>query len=357
MAPDSSHERRLDGTPWAAGLAGAAPGAPEPGTPPRLLIIHNVRAAAPRHARFRAVLDRLEAAGCPMVVRETRAAGDAGRFAAAADRSAFDLVVVAGGDGTVNDAINGFTPETPALGLIPLGTANVLAHELDLGTEPASIARCLTAGRSIPIHPGVVNGRRFMMMAGAGFDAHVVSGVRRPLKRRLGKLVYALEAFRQLALYPCPPLDVRIDGRPVTAATLVAQRGRHYGGRFVLAPDADLHAPGLQAVLFPRSGRLAMACYSAALPLGLLTRLGLIEHLSARRIEIAGRPGDPVQGDGDVIAHLPAVVTLDRHPIHIAVPPPDDGPPVSGGEEWQGGFLPGEGAAESLLQRNRRLPP
>jgi YegS/Rv2252/BmrU family lipid kinase len=259
-----------------------------------------------------------------MVIRQTQTAGDAGRFAGAADRATFDLVVVAGGDGTINDTINGFTPNSPALGLIPLGTANVLAHELGLGKAPDAIVHGLLTERRIMVYPGVVNGRRFMMMAGVGFDAHVVNGVGRPMKRRLGKLAYALEALRQLILYPCPPLDARIDGRPVTAATLVAQRGRLYGGRFVLAPEANLTSPLFQATLFPRAGRLAMAGYTTALPLGLLTRLGLVKHLEARCIEIAGRPGDPVQADGDVIAHLPARVTLDDHPIHIAVPSTED---------------------------------
>ncbi|WP_413206165.1 diacylglycerol/lipid kinase family protein [Rhodospirillum sp. A1_3_36] len=289
-----------------------------------MLIIHNQRAAVRREARFRAVLDSLKAAGCPMVVQQTQAAGDAGRFAAAASRRTFDLVVVAGGDGTINDTINGFTPDSPALGLIPLGTANVLAHELGQGMKPDAIVRSLIAGQRIAVYPGVVNGRRFMMMAGVGFDAHVVNGVKRPMKLRLGKLAYALEALRQLVLHPCPPLDAQIDGRPVVAATLVAQRGRLYGGRFTLAPDANLKIPLFQATLFPRAGRLAMAGYSAALPLGLLTRLGLVEHVEARCIEVAGHPGDPVQADGDVIAHLPAKLTLDDHPIHITVPPTGD---------------------------------
>lgn len=325
----SSLERRTDETLRLDHPKALSPNAPQsdapqsgtPAAPPRLLIIHNQRAAARREARFRDVLDGLEAAGCPLVVRQTQAAGDAGRIAGAADRARFDLVVVAGGDGTINDTINGFTPDSPALGLIPLGTANVLAHELGLGLDPDAIVRDLTCGRRVTVYPGVVNDRRFMMMAGAGFDAHVVQGVRRPVKRRLGKLAYALEAVRQLALYPCPPLEARVDGRTVVAATLVIQRGRRYGGRFILAPEADLLVPRFQVTLFPRAGRLAMAGYTAALPLGLLTRLRLVQHMEAQRVEIAGRPGDPVQGDGDVIAHLPATVTLDDYPIHIAVPP------------------------------------
>jgi YegS/Rv2252/BmrU family lipid kinase len=287
---------------------------------PRLLVIHNHAAAAKRRERFEAVVAGLAAAGCAVTVRRTEDAGDAARFAAEAHPEDVDIIAVAGGDGTINDALNGFGPDSPPLGLIPLGTANVLAHEIGLSLEPERIVACLLGGATRSVVPGVVNGRRFMMMASIGFDAHVVGGVRKAVKRRIGKLAYALEALRQLVRYPCPPLEVRVDGQPVKAATLVAQRGRLYGGRFVLAPEADLGQALFQATLFPRAGRLAMAGYSLALPLGLLTRLGLVRHVAARTIEVTSRPGDPVQGDGDVVARLPATLSLADHPVRLVVP-------------------------------------
>ncbi len=295
--------------------------------PPRILIIHNVAASRPRSGRFRDVLARLDAAPCTVTIREMTGAGDALRLARAATPADFDLIAVAGGDGTLNDAINGVGPESPPLGVIPLGTANVLAHETGLGVDPPRIVSGLLSGHRQPVVPGVVNGRRFMMMAGVGFDAHVVGGVRRPVKRKLGKAAYMLEAARQLAINPCPHLDARIDGQPVAAATLVASRGRLYGGRFLLAPNADLRAPQLSVTLFPRRGRLAMAGYSAALPLGLLNRMNLVRNVTARRIEVTGPVGDPVQGDGDVIARLPATIGLAEHPVVLAVPPRASQPP------------------------------
>ena len=300
--------------------------------PPRLLIIFNYRASQKRIARFHAVLRLLEKAGCSYVVKEMQAAGDAARFAAAADAAEVDIVVVAGGDGTVNDAINGFHPGTPPLGLIPLGTANVLAHEIGLEVEPAAIAAALTGGGRLSVLPGQVNGRRFMMMASAGFDAHVVSGVNRTVKRRIGKIVYALSALRQLLRYSCPRLDVLVDGKPVAAATIVVSRGRLYGGRFVMAPEASLMGAELQVSLFRRAGRLAMVGYSLALPLGLLNRWKLIDHVAARRVEIRNRPGDPVQADGDVTTTLPGSIGLADHPITLVVPttPPNPGAAMPG---------------------------
>ncbi|MFC3230934.1 diacylglycerol/lipid kinase family protein [Marinibaculum pumilum] len=162
---------------------------PVPPGPDRLciLVIHNHAASWRRFERFSSVLGALATAGCEIVVRRTEGAGDPMRLARAADRQAFDLIAVAGGDGTINDAVNGLHAGSPPLGLIPLGTANVLAHEIGLGTGPDQIVSCLLAPRRLAVRPGVVNGRRFMMMAGIGFDAHAVRAIPKPVKRRLGK--------------------------------------------------------------------------------------------------------------------------------------------------------------------------
>lgn len=292
-----------------------------PASPPRLLIILNRRAARKRFRRFREVLALLEDAGCAYNILEINGDGDAGRHVATVAPESIDVIAIAGGDGTINDAINGVRPETPPLGLIPLGTANVLAHEIGLGTDPRRVAEVLLAGGRMAVVPGQVNGRRFMMMASAGFDAHVVQGVSGGLKRRIGKIVYAFSALCQLARYSCPHLEVRVDGVPVMAATVVVSRGRLYGGRFVMAPDAALGAAELHVSLFRRRGRLAMAGYSAALPLGLLNRWNLIGHVTAQCVEVSLRQGDPVQVDGDVMAALPARFDLAEVPIQLVVPP------------------------------------
>lgn len=296
---------------------------PDPATlvrPSRLLVILNHSLGQRRERRIRHVLAGLRHAGCRVDVQTTFAPGEASRIVRAADKSAFDVIAVAGGDGTMNDAVNGVTPTSPALGLIPIGTANVLARELGLGTGPEAIVDCLTRGRFLAVRPGVANGRRFLMMASAGFDAQVVDGLNQDLKRCIGKAAYMVEATRRIVRYACPPLALRIDGRPVTAATIVACRGRHYGGGFVLAPGADLSTPRFQVALFRRPGRLATVGYSLALPLGLLTRLNLIDHVAADRIDIAGPSGDPVQGDGDVIARLPVTLTIANDPVFLIAP-------------------------------------
>ena len=89
----------------------------------------------------------------------------------------YDVLVVAGGDGTINEAVNGLRDARLPLAIVPLGTANVLAAEIGMATDPRTVARTIALGRPRPISVGVANGRRFLLMAGTGFDAHVVQHV------------------------------------------------------------------------------------------------------------------------------------------------------------------------------------
>ena len=292
----------------------------------RLLIILNPAAGWRRRQRLVPVLTRLREYGCAVDLRETQASGDAERFAAEADPTAFDVVVAAGGDGTVNETINGLARSGLPLGLIPLGTANVLATEIGLRTDPASLARCVALGRPRPVTLGVANGRRFILMAGAGFDAHVVAGVSVPMKRRLGKGAYVLSTLRQLLVFTFPSYEVLIDNTAQHAASVIVANGRYYGGRFVCAPDASLESATLRVCLFERSGRRAAIGYALAMFTGRLPKLSSFRVIEARRIEIRGRPGEPLQGDGDIIGELDVAIEVLPNALDLIYPAlPDSG--------------------------------
>jgi diacylglycerol kinase (ATP) len=286
----------------------------------RLMIIFNPMSGWRRRRRFDAVLDRLRARGCQLSVYATRAPGDAERLAAAADPGRYDLLVVAGGDGTVNEAINGLGDRRLPLALLPLGTANVLAAELGLGTDPEAVARSIADGVARPVALGVANGRRFILMAGAGFDAQVVASVDLRLKRWLGKAAYALAILRQLLTYGFPTYRVSLDGAAHAAASVLVANAHFYGGRLVAAPAADLRSPTFEVGLFERSGRAAAIGYTLALLLGFLPRLKSYRLLAARRIEIEGPPGEPVQADGDVIGRLPVRIEVLPAALELVFP-------------------------------------
>jgi len=287
----------------------------------RLLIVFNPAAGLRRRQRLEAVLRRLRGHGCQAEVLETRGPGDAERFAAGADPVRYDLLVVAGGDGTVNEAINGLGDKPLPLAILPLGTANVLAAEIGLATDPDSVAAAIALGVPRPVALGAANGRRFILMAGAGFDAHVVASVTVPVKRWLGKGAYVLAILRQLLAYDFPSYQVMIDGAPRRAGSVLIANTRFYGGRFVAAPEADLRSPTFEVCLFERSGRLAAIGYALALLSGTLPRLASFRILAAARVQIEGLSGEPVQGDGDIIATLPARIEVLPDALRLIYPP------------------------------------
>jgi diacylglycerol kinase (ATP) len=287
----------------------------------RLLIIFNPAAGWRRRQRLAPVLARLREHGCAFELRETEGPGDAERFAAEVDPDAFDLVVAAGGDGTVNETINGLARSRLPLALIPLGTANVLAAEIGLRTDPAAVARCVALGQPRPIALGAANGRRFILMAGAGFDAHVVAGVSVPMKRWLGKGAYVLSTLRQLLLFDFPSYEVLTDNAVQHAASVIITNARYYGGRFVCAPEASLESDTLQVCMFGRGGRLAAIGYALALFSGRLPRLSTYRRIEARRIEVRGPPGEPIQVDGDGIGQLNVAIEVLPKALDLVFPP------------------------------------
>ncbi len=272
----------------------------------KLLVVYNPIAGRRRQRFLSRVLEELERKGTSIHLEPTTARGHAEALAREAADGGAARLVVAGGDGTINEALNGLAGSALPLAVIPLGTANVLAHELGIGSSARSVANAALDGSPRRVWLGAVNGRRFSMMAGVGFDAHVVRGVSTKLKRALGKGAYAIETLRQLAAFAPRHYDVTVDGQAHRAASVLVCNGHYYGGRFVAAPDARLDRAGFQVVLFLDAGPGATFGYMMALAAGRLARHPRVRILDARCVEIAGPAGEPVQGDGDIIATLPA---------------------------------------------------
>lgn len=296
----------------------------------RLLVIHNPVAGSGRlgwrkRARLEAYLDLLEDAGCAVEFRPTTQRGDAEVFARSASAEAYDAVVAAGGDGTIGEVANGLPDHAAPLGIFPLGTANVLAMEIGLPLDPPSVVKTLLHGPAARIWPGFVTdrqngGRLFTIMAGVGFDAHVVAALPPELKRVLGKGAYVVESLRQLAAYRVPGYRLVIDGREYDCASAVIAKGHFYGGRFVCSPHARLDDPAFEVCLFRRGGRIGAARATTALTLGLLQHLPEVELVRGREVEILGPAGEPVQADGDIAALLPATARIGSRAIALVVP-------------------------------------
>jgi YegS/Rv2252/BmrU family lipid kinase len=293
-------------------------------------VIHNPVAGQRPGGCLAAVLAYLRAAGAAVEVRDTAARGDAEAFARQASAGTWDLVVAAGGDGTINEVVNGLVGSTMPLAIVPLGTANVLASEIGLPLRPDAVARAIAGGMARPVTLGRATSslgtRHFILMAGIGFDAHVVRDVDTGLKRRFGKLAYVAEMLRQTRHFRFPAYEITIDGQQVTAASAVIANGRHYGGPWVITPRAGLGRASLALCLFRRRGLWNVTRYAVALALGLLPRLTDFDVMEGQVITVSGPAGDPVQGDGDILAALPVSLSLATERLLLVSGPGSDQP-------------------------------
>jgi diacylglycerol kinase (ATP) len=178
-----------------------------------MVIVFNPVAGRRRAHLLWRVLDVLVANGVRLELAETCRAGHAELLTREAVGRGEPMVVAAGGDGTIAEVANGLIGSGARLGVIPLGTANVLAHELGLPFSPKAVAAALAFGRTTTLWPGVASSaqgsRLFVQMLGVGFDAHVVHRVSFPMKRLLGKGAYVLRSVAEATRYSYTPIRLR----------------------------------------------------------------------------------------------------------------------------------------------------
>lgn len=288
----------------------------------RFFLADNPRAGYGSRRMVEAVLATLASAGATVTRLTTATEIDA--FAAMSQAVAsgrYDALLVAGGDGTIRLGAKAALGTGIPIGVIPLGTGNVLAHEVGLPRSPEGIARLLLEGEVRHVNAARANGELFLLMAGVGFDGRIIAGLDIRLKQRLGKLAYAGPTVRALAKAP-DALSVAIDGRaPVAASWVVVANANRYAGAFVMAPHTSIDRPGLQVILFTgaRSARIRQL---AALARGRIEAAAsasgaTVTLLPCRRVSIrAHQQPVPVQLDGDAFGTTP----LDIEAGDVGVP-------------------------------------
>ena len=286
----------------------------------KILVIYNPIAGQRKQQRYEATMKMLGELGVLVVERRTRRRGDAERLASDIPPGVYDAIAVAGGDGTINEVMNGLDSATPPLAIVPLGTANVLAAELDLKIDPVQIARTIASAQPAPIYLGIINERKFAMMAGVGIDSHVVQGVSARLKRLTGKGAYVWQTLVEFVRFPSPIYSITIDGVSHEISSAVFANGHFYGGKFVSVPEARLEDPVLHACLLAGRGRWNLIRYGMALAGNRLTKLSDVKTIEFVQAAIDGPEGDPVHADGDIIGSLPAIIRSDPTPLYVLRP-------------------------------------
>ncbi len=297
---------------------------------PSIALIFNPTARGDKAQRFRESLGQLQN---ECMLLETTAPGSATDLAAKAIRDGYKTIVATGGDGTVNEVVNGLAKERDGLdqaqlGILPLGTMNVFARELGI---PLSVKRAWETIRhgqtrtvDLPLAKVQTDDgqaeRCFVQMAGAGLDADAVGGVSIALKKKIGSLAYLFSTLAALMAKP-PRLTAKWDGGSATGEWMCVGNGRFFGGPVVLFPDAKLNDGRLDLCVFPRINPGSVSRGVTSMALGQIGDWPGAEHYRVSEFTIDGPAGTRVQADGDFIGTLPVTITLRPRALKVIVPP------------------------------------
>lgn len=264
----------------------------------RFCVLHNPAAGRNGIRLARSVADELRGKGATVDVRDL-SEGLPSRDVIA-DR--YEAIVVSGGDGTVR-SIAALLPPSVPLGIIPNGTANVMASELLLPRSAVRLADLFMRGPTHRIEGGTADGTPFLMMFGAGFDGEVVRDVSRATLQSVGKLAYVRPVLSALLKKP-ELFDVRTDGIVTRASWILVSNMALYAGRFRLTDQTSVREPGMVAVISRATTRRQRLAELLRLAFG---KIGNAPTIETRRVEDASvlTPGIAAQIDGEPLAPAP----------------------------------------------------
>ncbi len=237
-------------------------------------------------------------------VQFTTGPGDARRLAAEAAKAGAGIVVACGGDGTVSEVANGLAGTAAALGVMPLGTMNVFAKELDLPADLDAAWRIIEAGNMREIDLPTANGAHFIQLAGVGLDAQVVKETTWESKKRLGPLSYILSAA-QIASRTPPRLRVETGEQLREGSFVLVGNGRYYGAKLVLFPHARPDDGRLDVIIFKNLGYLDIARYIGGVIIGHHTDMGDVEYFQTSELRVTCETPVPVELDGELFCDVP----------------------------------------------------
>jgi diacylglycerol kinase family enzyme len=267
----------------------------------------------------------LREAGHNLTPAPTTGPRTAGLIARAQIERGADLIVVAGGDGTINEALDGLAGSGVPLGILPAGTANVLAMEMKLGGDPVAAARRLNQWTSRSIAIGELkqgdDTRKFLLMAGIGLDAHVVYHVNPRLKAKSGKFAYWVAGWSLLGKR-LPQFEVEVGGKRHQCSFALVTRVRNYGGDFEIAREVTLLDDDFEVVLLQGNTSFAFVPYFAGMAIGKLAGMRGVTILRARDLKLSGQTDDRVyvQIDGEFAGRLPAELRIVPKAVQLLVP-------------------------------------
>ena len=229
------------------------------------------------------------------------------------------LIIAAGGDGTINEVMNGIAGSDIPLAILPMGTTNVLAKELSI---PENIHGALeTAVTRSPrtVSLGKIElanlSRYFCLMAGIGYDGKAVHDVNLKIKNISGKTAYILSGMKNLFTYSPDELDFKVDGKQYSGYSAIICKSARYGGHLKVAPDADISDPFLYTCIFKGNKRKDLLRYVFGITRGNHMKNHDVVYLKSSEIEIKGNAH--IQIDGDDLGTTPARITVEKKILRL----------------------------------------
>lgn len=304
------------------------------------ILIYNPASGRRRNRRFEEIekaIRILKDAGITTEIAATTAPGTARGMAQLAAGQRTDLVIACGGDGTVNEVVNGLAGSQTPMALLPAGTANILAKELGVPRDIPHAARLIPGGEIRRIALGIASplgvngdnaardeliGRYFLCVAGAGPDGAIVNGVDEIFKKNAGILAYWAEGMRQLVRYDFPEIRIQSGGQERRATIIVIGRTAHYGGPFKITTGASLFEDSFEMLTNSTTSRLR---YLACLPALWMGKLRSVKGIDAwKDTQVVCEPVDErmvyAQVDGEPVGPLPLVFRIVSNALSVVVP-------------------------------------
>jgi diacylglycerol kinase (ATP) len=306
------------------------------------LLIHNPNAGGGSSAR-RAKLDEarriLESRGIHAEVAETTGPGEATEIAKRATNDGRQLVIACGGDGTINEVVNGLAGSENGhrvpLALLPAGTANVLAKELELSWDIPKAAEQLARGDVREVALGLATplehpqkARYFLSVAGAGPDGRITYAVDLEMKARMGILAYWLQGVREVFNYKFQHFRVTSEGESREVSLVIVGRTKHYGGPFKITTGADLFTDQFEFVGLTSQSGLKYLTYLPTLWFGDLRKAEGVHFWKSDRLVCEPLDAEPTyaQIDGEPLSRLPVEFRIVPRALRLLVPGPENRP-------------------------------
>jgi YegS/Rv2252/BmrU family lipid kinase len=286
----------------------------------KILVIANPNAGGFKKVSIDNIKSRLSKKGAFVTVFLTGKKGDAKDFALGIKEGEYDVVAAAGGDGTINEVINGIAGRDINFGVIPAGTVNVFAIETGIPFDPLKACDVILQNKAVKINLGKVDERYFTLMASAGFDAHVAYKIHGGLKSMLGKFGYVLHGIPLLIFYKFPKIKVTADGNTYYGYTVIVSNMKLYAGKIHITKNASFFKDDFEVCVLTKRGIAAVLKFFIYVLFGQQRSFKGLTFFRAKELIMESDLHCCIQADGDGIGALPKKIKIIKNALTVILP-------------------------------------